>query len=48
MYKYNIGSYTPNGRMTLTYFADSREEALAQAWSDDVTVVDCNYYEHDR
>jgi hypothetical protein len=47
MFLYNVGVYTPAGRVVRQYYAKSRTEALNKAWGDGLTVVDCNYHDHD-
>jgi hypothetical protein len=42
MYKYIIGYYTPEGRKIAVYYADSKAEACRNAWSDGLTVTDCD------
>lgn len=47
MHPYNVGVYTPNGRLVIIYYAVTRSEACNKAWGDGYTVVDCNYHDHD-
>lgn len=47
MFLYNVGVYTPWGRIVKQYYATTRTEACNQAWGDGHTVVDCDYHDHD-
>ena len=47
MFLYNVGVYTPYGRVIRQYYAATRTEACNEAWAAGYTVVDCDYHEHD-
>ena len=47
MFLYNVGVYTPGGRVVKQYYAATRAQACNQAWGDGYIVVDCNYHDHD-